>query len=79
MTSNLVYFVYYIILWKNWQYYIFAHFEEEKLVGNKHNAAEYESFLASIDELYTYDDPYGGYISMNALEEIWDEKKRTPR
>ena len=49
----------------------FEQFEEGNLVENECNVEEDESILASIDELYTDDDYDDGYISMNALKEIW--------
>ena len=53
----------------------YAQFEEDDLVKNGCNAEEYESTSYSIDELSTDDDPDGGYISTNSLEDIWDGSK----
>ena len=53
----------------------FVHFEEGYLVENEQNSEEDESIPASIDELSTENDSYGGSISTNALEDIWDGSK----
>ena len=51
----------------------FVLFEEGNLVENECNVAEDESISSSINESYTDDESYDGYISMNAIEDIWDE------
>ena len=50
----------------------FSQFEEENLVENERNLAEDESISSSIDVSSTYDDSYGGSISMNSLKDVWD-------
>ena len=50
----------------------FAKFEEGNLVVNERNIAEYESSLASIDELSIYYDSDDRSISTNALKDIWE-------
>ena len=49
----------------------FAQIEEGGLVENECNVVEYESILASIDELSKDDGSDDGSISMNTLGEIW--------
>ena len=56
----------------------FAQSKEGDLVENKLNTEEEESILASIDELYTYDDYDGGHVSTKYLKEIWDRSQMNP-
>ena len=50
----------------------FVQSEDGSLVENGHNAEEYESTPASIDQSYTDNESDDGYISTKDLEEIWD-------